>query len=138
MNSSLHHLMEPYYQESQDKVSLLWQENLKNLRLSKSHLRFRSSSKQNKKEDSMKPSELELLHRLHQSNNSNMEKLFIKYQLKKKHKLVHLLNVLSKCFRMSNTVGLKDQNGKLKLNLLLLNNEIYFFLIFIKLNFYLK
>ena len=75
----------------------------------------------------MKPSELELLHRLHQSNNSNMEKLFIKYQLKKKHKRVHLLNVLSKCFRMFNTVGLKDQNGKLKLNLLLLNNEIYDF-----------
>jgi len=32
MSLSLHHLMEPYYLESPDKVSLQWQKSLKNLR----------------------------------------------------------------------------------------------------------
>jgi len=65
----------------------------------------------------MKPLELELLHQWPLSNNSNMKKPFIKYQLTKKKELVHLLNVLLRCFKMFNMVWLRDQNGKLKLSL---------------------
>ena len=42
MNLSLHHLMVPYYQESLDKVSLQWQENLENLKLLKSLLKSKN------------------------------------------------------------------------------------------------
>jgi hypothetical protein len=117
MSWSLHHLMVLYYLESLDKVLLQWQESLKSLRLLKSLLRFRNSSKQLKMADFMKPSDLELLRQCPLSNNSNMKKPFIRYQLIKKKELVHLPNVFLRCLQMFNTVLLKDQNGKLKLSL---------------------